>query len=131
MNLFGWDRSHADAAYATATIGTPAIRAYQKFLKGEPLTDEALATTAPHAAGTMSFIPAPNGSALQSSERVQQLSDKMQRIQRGVLPWVQAHPERKPEFESLFQQLDNHARANDMTGTQQTADAMLRLIRTN
>lgn len=73
----------------------------------------------------------PNGSALQSSERVQQLSDKMKTIQREVLPWVQAHPERKPELESLFQQLDNHTKANDMTGTQQTADASLRLIRTN
>jgi hypothetical protein len=105
VNLFGWDRSHADAASATAIIGTPAIRAYRKFLKGEPLTDEALAATAPHAAGSMSSMPGPNGSALQSSERVQELSDKMRRIQREVLPWVKAHPERKPELESLFQQL--------------------------
>jgi hypothetical protein len=127
VNLFGWDKSHEDAAFARATMGPPAIRAYQKFLRGQPLSESAASAAKP---GNISSSPAAQVSVRQPPEKVQQLADKMERIQRDVLPWVQAHPDRKPELESLFQQLDNHVRAHDMTGTQQTADAILRLIQT-
>jgi len=130
VNLFGWDKSHEDAAFATATMGTPAIKAYQKFLKGEPLSESAPSPALPET-GNISSSSTAQGSVPQPPEKVQQLSEKMQRIQRDVLAWVQAHPDRKPKLESLFQQLDNHVRANDMTGAQQTADAILRLIQTN
>jgi hypothetical protein len=117
-------------AYARATMGPPAIKAYQKFLKGEPLSESGPSAAPPETAN-ISSSSAAQGSVRQPPEQVQQLSVKVQRIQREVPAWVQAHPERKAELESLFQQLDNHVRANDMTGTQQTADAILRLIRTN
>ena len=129
VNLFGWDKSHEDAAFATATMGTPAIKAYRKFLKGETLSETASA--APPAAGRVSSSSAPQESGRQPSDKVQELSDKMQRIQGEVPAWIQAHPDRKPELASLFQNLDSYVRANNMAGAQQTADAILRLIQTN
>lgn len=128
VNLFGWDKSHEDAAFVTATMGPPAIRAYQKFLKGQPLSESASAALP---SGNVSPSSSAQGSVRQPPEKVQELSEKMQMIQRTVTAWVQAHPDRKPEVESLFQQLGDHVRANDMTGAQQTADAILRLIQTN
>jgi hypothetical protein len=130
VNLFGWDKSHADTAFGTATMGAPAITAYQKFLKGEPLS-EAAASAAPRAASGMSSSSAPPGPVRQPANKVQELSDKMQRIQREVPAWLQAHRDRGPELASLFQQLDHYARANNMAQAQQTADAILRLIQTN
>jgi hypothetical protein len=129
-NLFGWDKSHEGVAFARATMGPPAIRAYQKFLQGVPLSEAASSAALPET-GNISSSSAAQSSLRQPPEQVQQLSEKMQRIQREVLAWVQAHPDRKPELESLFQQLDNHVRANDMTGAQQTADAILHLIGTD
>jgi len=129
VNLFGWDKSHEDAAFATATMGTPAIKAYQKFLKGEPLSETARAV--PRGAGNMSSSSTTQGSVYQPPEKVQELSDKVQRIQREVPAWIQAHRDRKPELASLFQQLDTYVRANNMAGAQRTADSILRLIQTN
>ncbi len=79
----------------------------------------------------MSSSSAPQESGRQPSDKVQELSDKMQRIQGEVPAWIQAHPDRKPELASLFQNLDSYVRANNMAGAQQTADAILRLIQTN
>jgi hypothetical protein len=129
VNLFGWDKSHEDVAFARATMGPPAIKAYQKFLKGEPLSESGRGASLSEI-GDISSSSTAQGSVQQPPEKVQQLSEKMERIQPRVLPWVQAHPDRKPELESLFQELGNHVRANDMTGAQQTADAILRLIQT-
>jgi hypothetical protein len=128
VNLFGWDKSHADAAFATATMGTSSIRAYQEFLKAEPLSERAPSNAPPTASNQLS---APQESVRPPSGRVQQLSEKMQIIQRNAMTWVQAHPDRKPELESLFQQLDNNEKANNMDQAQQTADAILRLLRTD
>jgi len=110
-------------------MGTPAIKAYQKFLKGEPLSETASAV--PRAAGNMSSSSAQQGSVYQPPEKVQELSDKVQRIQREVPAWIQAHRDRKPELASLFQQLDTYVRANNMAGAQRTADSILRLIQTD
>ena len=79
----------------------------------------------------MSSSPAPQESARQPSDKVQKFSDKVQRIQREVPAWIQAHPDRKPELASLFQQLDNNVRAHKMSQAEQAADAILRLIQTN
>ncbi len=123
VNLFGWDKTHEDSAFATATMGTPALDAYRKFLTSEPLLAPAINPT-PRISGSASTSSIPRAS-------VQQLADKMERIQRALPAWLKAHGDRKPELESLFQQLDGDVKAHDMAQAQETADKILRLIQAN
>jgi hypothetical protein len=101
------------------------MAAYKKFLSGEPLSEVAVA---PHSTDNS----APGPSSQPPLDKIhRQLFDTLQMIQREAAAWHRAHPERESELGSLSQLLDTYLRADNTVQAQQTADMILRLIRTN
>ena len=128
VNLFGWDKSHADAAFAAAVMGPASIVAYRKFLKGQSLSETAASAAIPPVGRPGAYTP-PSFSSPPGSPEL--LAEKVARIQSELPAWLKTHESRKPELAMLFQQLDARQRARDMNGAQSTADAILRLIESN
>jgi hypothetical protein len=109
VSLFGWSTRGGDS-FAKATTGAPAIRAYQKFLRGEVLTE-----SSPRSVNRISS---------------EDLHDKLQKIQRDVPAWLQAHPDIRSQLAPLIQELDGDLRANHLKEADQTADTILKMIGT-
>jgi hypothetical protein len=117
---------------AKGAFGDDAMAAYRKFLKGEPLSEAATASAAPTSVDNSRSDPVLQASAGQPLDEMhRQLVNKMQMIQREAPAWLHAHADRELELGPLFQRLDRYLRANDANEAQQTADMILRIIRTN
>lgn len=103
VNLFGWGLGEADNPFRRAAEDAGAIAAYRKFLRGEMLIEGAPTV-------------------------LERLPEKMRRIQAEMPNWIGGRRERQeraqPHFEALTTALD----ANDLSGAEREADALLALL---
>lgn len=108
VNIFGWGVGTKDEnPFWKAADNPDAILAYRKFLDGEALIESASDLTAPV-----------SGS----------LPEKVQQIQTQLPTWIQSHPDKQSEVETLTQQLDAALKAGNIQDAQAAADAILSLI---
>jgi hypothetical protein len=84
------------------------VAAYRKFLRGEPLDEKA-------ASASSALFEAPLA-----------LRAKIERIQKQLPAWVQAHG--RERVEPLMKTLDQHIRSQNLTEAEKTADRVLELI---
>jgi hypothetical protein len=96
------------ARLSKSAFGEQAVAAYRKFLRGEPLDEKA-------ASASSALFEAPLA-----------LRAKIERIQKQLPAWVQAHG--RERVEPLMKTLDQHIRSQNLTEAEKTADRVLELI---
>ena len=108
VNVFAWGvggEANRRMDFRVATEGEDALRAYRKFLRGEPLTEAAL---------TPAFDPA-------------SLPAKVHRIQAALPDWIHKTGH-QAQAEPLMQKLDAALKAHDFPEAERVADRVLELI---
>lgn len=108
VNIFSWGiggEANKNMSFRVVTEGEEALRAYRKFLNGEPLI-EAKTTT------------------LTLLER---LPSKIHRIQKELPVWIKTAPNKEKAI-ALMQKLDKNLKAKNFDEVEKTADALLKMI---
>ncbi len=111
VNIFSWGiggEANKNMDFRVVTEGEEALRAYRKFLKGDPLIEA-------------------KTEALTLMER---LPPKIHRIQKELPAWMQkaGNREKAAEAAALMQKLEEHLKAKNFEEVEKTADSLLKLI---
>jgi hypothetical protein len=115
VNLFGWsDSGGSNTAFGAATKGISALKAYQKFLRGERLSEDGATQT--------------RGSEESSQAPSDVLSESIDKIHRAAPAWLQMHPDRQNELGSLLMQLEQYMKIHNPGQAQHTAEMILSLM---
>ena len=107
VNIYSWGiggDANKNMNFRVVTEGEEALRAYRKFLKGEPLIEV-------------------KTEALTLLDR---LPPKIQRIQKELPAWIQAGNMEKASV--LMQELKEHLNAKDFEAAEKTADSILKIM---
>ena len=107
VNIFSWGlggEAGKNMDFRVVTEGDEALRAYRKFLKGEPLIEA-------------------KGEATTLLER---LPPKIRRIQKELPAWMRKNGD--PQAADLMRQLDAQLKAKDFEKAEKTADAILKKL---
>ena len=110
VNIFSWGiggEAMKNMDFRVVTEGEEALRAYRKFLKGEPLIEA-------------------KTEALTLMER---LPPKIHQIQKELPAWIQKTASKKAV--ALMQQLDEQMKAKNFEEAEKTADSVLKLMAGN
>jgi hypothetical protein len=111
VNIFSWGiggEAMKNMDFRVVTEGEEALRAYRKFLKGEPLIEA-------------------RTEALTLLER---LPPKIHRIQKELPAWIQkpGNQKKAAEATALMRTLEKHLKAKDFDEVEKTADLILKMI---
>ena len=111
VNIFSWGiggEAMKNMDFRVVTEGEEALRAYRKFLKGDPLIEA-------------------KTEALTLLER---LPPKIHRIQKELPAWIQKTGDREKAAEAaaLMRKLEEHLKAKNFEEVEKTADSILKLI---
>ena len=114
VNIFSWGiggEAHKNMDFRVVTEGEEALRAYRKFLRGEPLVEA-------------------KTEALTLLER---LPPKIRRIQKDLPTWLPkaGSPAKAAEARALMQSLETHLKAKDFDRVEKVADSLLKLMGLN
>jgi hypothetical protein len=107
-NIFSWGiggEANKNMDFRVVTEGEEALRAYRKFLKGDPLIEA-------------------KTEALTLLER---LPSKIQKIQKELPPWAQKTGN-TDKATALMQKLDEHLKAKNFEEAEKTADSILKMM---
>ena len=113
VNLYGWNTSSTGDEFAKAAVGAEAIAAYRRFLSGGKLMEESTARSA--VATTPPEVP-------------NDLSSKIQAIQRNLPDWSDRHPDQQSTIQSLVPKLHSHMTAGNATEAGKVADEILGIM---
>ena len=108
VNIFSWGiggEANKNMSFRVVTEGDEALRAYRKFLKGEPLIEA-------------------KTEALTLLER---LPPKIHRIQKELPVWLQTAPDKEKAM-ALMQELEKNLKAKNFDAAEKTADSLLEMI---
>lgn len=110
VNIYSWGiggEANKNMSFRVVTEGEEALRAYRKFLKGEPLIE-----------------------AKETLTLLERLPPKIHRIQKELPGWIQksGDKEKVAEAVALMQKMGELLRAKDFEEVEKTADAILRLM---
>ena len=108
VNIFSWGiggEANKNMDFRVVTEGEEALRAYRKFLKGDPLIEA-------------------KTEALTLMER---LPPKIQKIQKELPAWIQKTGN-KDKATALMQKLEEHLKAKDFEEAEKTADSILKMM---
>ncbi len=103
VNVFGWGLGEADNPFRCAAEQGEAIKAYRKFLRGDPLIE-----------GPPTIL--------------ERLPAKMRRIQSEMPGWIAGRRERQARAQPHFDALTKALQANDLSRGEREADALLALL---
>ncbi len=106
VNIYSWGiggEAMKNMDYRRCTENEEALKAYRKFLKGEPLVE-----------------------AKETSTLMERLPPKMQRIQKEFPAWMKKPGNR--EAAALMRKLQEHYNAKNFEEVEKTADAILKLM---
>jgi hypothetical protein len=113
-NIFSWgiggEAERQRNIFRRATENPEALRAYRKFLSGQPLKETPRSATA--------FSP-------------KRLQAKIQRIHRELPLWVHGQPQRLEAAQHLMEKLDRALKSNNFLEADATADEVLRELTPN
>ncbi len=111
VNIFSWgiggERERGKNMFRRATESDAALMAYRKFLRSEPLIEEAGSATA--------FSPA-------------RFKEKIEKIQAALPPWAQ-RTGNVAKAQWMMQKLDGQIKAHEFQRADATADEILRMIK--
>ena len=111
VNIFSWGiggEANKNMDFRVVTEGEEALRAYRKFLKGEPLIEA-------------------KTEALTLLER---LPPKIHKIQKELPAWIQKTGN-KDKAAALMQKLEEHLKAKNFEEVEKTADSILKMMGVN
>jgi hypothetical protein len=111
VNIFSWGiggEANKKMDFRVVTEGDEALRAYRKFLKGEPLTE----------------------AKTETPTLAERLPAKIQKIQKELPAWVQKTGNME-KATALMKELDGHLKAKSFKEAEQTADSILKMIAGN
>ncbi len=111
VNIFSWGiggEANKNMSFRVVTEGEEALKAYRKFLKGEPLVEA-------------------KTEALTLLER---LPPKIHRIQKELPAWIQKSGDKAKAAQAtaLMRKLDERLKAKDFEEVEKTADSILKMI---
>ena len=109
VNVFAWGiggEAMKNMDYRVVTEGEDALRAYRKFLEGEPLIEGEVV------AGLQERLP-----------------PKIRKVQKELPAWMaNAEPGDREKAAALMQQLQEHYKTKNFTEVEKSADAILKLM---
>jgi hypothetical protein len=108
VNIFSWGvggEAHKDMDFRVVTEGDEALRAYRKFLNGEPLIERIS-----EAPTLLELLPL-----------------KIHRIQKELPAWVQNGGD-KDKTTALMKELQGHLKAKNFEEAEKTADSILKMM---
>jgi len=108
VNVFSWGiggEANRNMSFRVVTEGEEALRAYRKFLRGEPLIE----------------------AKAEVSTLLERLPPKIQKIQRELPAWIQKGGN-QDEAGALMQRLKEHLNAKNFEEAEKTADSILKMM---
>ncbi len=107
VNIFSWGiggEANKNMSFRVVTEGEEALRAYRKFLKGDPLIEAKTETLT----------------------LLERLPPKIHRIQKELPAWIQKTGNK--EAAALMQELDGHLKAKNFEEAEKAVDAILKMM---
>lgn len=109
VNIFGWGiggDANKKMSFRVVAEGEESLKAYRKFLKGDPLIEGKTEATL-----------------------VERLPPKIQKIQKELPAWIEkADADNKDKATALMKKLDEQLKAKNFEEVEKTADSILKLI---
>ena len=110
VNIFSWGiggEANKNMSFRVVTEGEETLRAYRKFLGGDPLIE----------------------AKMESLTLLERLPPKIQKIQKELPAWIQkADADDKDKATALMKKLEGHLKAKNFEEVEKTADSILKLI---
>ncbi len=111
VNIFSWGiggEAMKNMSFRVVTEGEEALKAYRKFLKGEPLVE----------------------AKVEALTLLERLPPKIHKIQKELPAWIQksGDKEKAAQATALMRKLDERLKAKDFEAVEKTADSILKVI---